>query len=80
MTKRPSDVFGLSRGELKVGADADLILIDTETSRTVDPTTFYSKGKNTPFAGEKLVGWPVMTMVGGEIVYKGRFDETNIMA
>ncbi|WP_214691079.1 MULTISPECIES: dihydroorotase [unclassified Exiguobacterium] len=80
MTKRPSDVFGLSRGELKVGVDADLILIDTETSRTVDPTTFYSKGKNTPFAGKKLVGWPVMTMVGGEIVYKGRFDETNIMA
>ncbi|WP_214819614.1 MULTISPECIES: dihydroorotase [unclassified Exiguobacterium] len=80
MTKRPSDVFGLSRGELKVGADADLVLIDTETTRVVDPSTFYSKGKNTPFTGKQLVGWPVMTMVGGEIVYKGRFDETNIMA
>ena len=80
MTKRPSDVFGLSRGELKVGADADLVLIDTETTRVVDPSTFYSKGKNTPFTGKQLVGWPVMTMVGGEIVYKGRFDETNVMA
>ncbi|MDA5560099.1 dihydroorotase [Exiguobacterium sp. MMG028] len=80
MTKRPSDVFGLSRGELKVGADADFVLIDTETTRMVNPSTFYSKGKNTPFTGKQLVGWPVMTMVGGEIVYKGRFDETNIMA
>ena len=50
------------------------------TAVVVDPTTFKSKGKNTPFAGKHLVGWPVLTIVAGEIVYKGRFDETNIMA
>lgn len=80
MTKRPSDVFGLPYGVIEVGRAADLALIDPETERVVDPTTFRSKGKNTPFAGKKLVGWPVMTIVAGKIVYKGRFDETNIMA
>jgi len=80
MTKRPSDVFGLPYGAIEVGRAADLVLVDTETERVVDPTTFKSKGKNTPFAGKHLVGWPVLTIVAGEIVYKGRFDETNIMA
>lgn len=80
MTRRPSDVFGLPYGVIEVGRVADFALIDTETVRTVEPETFASKGKNTPFAGMKLTGWPVVTIVAGEIVYKGRFDETNIMA
>ena len=80
MTKRPSEVFGLPYGSISKGANADLVLIDTETMRVVDPSTFYSKGKNTPFTGKELVGWPALTIVGGEIVYRGRFDETNIMA
>ncbi len=80
MTKRPSDVFGLPYGIIGVGRAADLVLVDTNTVRQVDPATFRSKGKNTPFAGKELTGWPVMTIAAGEIVYKGRFDETNIMA
>lgn len=80
MTKRPSDVFGLPYGIIGVGRAADLVLVDTNTVHQVDPATFRSKGKNTPFAGKELTGWPVMTIAAGEIVYKGRFDETNIMA
>ncbi|MCC5893074.1 dihydroorotase [Exiguobacterium sp.] len=80
MTRRPSEVFGLPYGVIDAGRAADLVLIDTETVRQVDPATFRSKGKNTPFAGKALTGWPVMTIAAGEIVYKGRFDETNIMA
>ncbi|TCI80065.1 dihydroorotase [Exiguobacterium sp. SH0S1] len=80
MTRRPSEVFGLPYGVIEDGRAADLALIDTETVRPVDPGTFASKGKNTPFAGKRLTGWPVVTIVAGEIVYKGRFDETNIMA
>ncbi|STO08530.1 dihydroorotase [Exiguobacterium aurantiacum] len=80
MTKRPSDVFGLPYGIIGVGRAADLVLVDTNTVRQVDPATFRSKGKNTPFARKELTGWPVMTIAAGEIVYKGRFDETNIMA
>jgi dihydroorotase len=34
----------------------------------VDPRAFYSRGKNTPFKGMELKGWPCMTIVGGRIV------------
>lgn len=69
-TKEPARVFGLDTGVLAVGKPADLVLIDLEEERTVDPETFASKGKNTPFAGWKLRGWPVMTIVGGRVVYE----------
>jgi len=35
----------------------------------VDPTTFLSKGQNTPFTGWKLQGWPTTTIVGGKVVW-----------
>src|SRR5699024_6169065 len=58
MTLEPARVFGLETGRLEVGAPADLTLIDLEQERTVDPAQFASKGKNTPFTGWKLQGWP----------------------
>jgi len=36
----------------------------------VDPAKFNSKGKNTPFKGWRLKGWPILTIVGGKIVAK----------
>jgi len=69
MTRKPAEVFGLPWGELRVGGDADLTVIDLEQERTVDPARFVSKGRNTPFAGWKLKGWPVLTMAGGRIVW-----------
>lgn len=69
MTSDPARVFGLESGTLKPGAPADLVLIDLENEREVDPETFLSQGRNTPFAGWKLYGWPTLTMVGGKIVW-----------
>lgn len=67
MTSDPARVFGLVSGVLKPGAPADLTLIDLELEKEVDPASFETKGRNTPFAGWKLKGWPVMTWVGGEL-------------
>jgi dihydroorotase len=36
---------------------------------TVDPNSFVSKGRNTPFAGRRLTGAAVLTIVDGRIVY-----------
>lgn len=72
MTRKPAEVFGLPWGDLRVGTDADLTLIDLETEREVDPDTFLSKSKNTPFTGWKLQGWPVLTMVGGQVVWSSQ--------
>jgi len=55
-------------GALTCGAPADVTVIDPDVVRTVDPRKFYSQGKNTPFRGMELKGWPCMTIVGGRIV------------
>lgn len=67
-TCNPADILGLPCGELTPGAPADITIVDPELMKTVDPKTFYSSGKNTPFKGMELKGWPVMTIVGGRII------------
>jgi len=69
MTSDPARVFRLAEGKIAVGAPADLTVVDLETERAVAPETFASKGKNTPFGGWKLQGWPVLTMVDGAVVW-----------
>ncbi len=72
----PARLLGLSgKGRIAAGADADLTLLDPDLPVTIDKTRFESKGRNTPFDGWKLRGGPVMTIVGGRIVYP--FDEKN---
>jgi dihydroorotase len=70
MTRKPADVFGLPWGRLSAGSDADLVIIDLEKERLVDPSRFYGKSRNTPFAGWRLAGWPELTMVAGSIVWR----------
>jgi len=70
MSTNPAHILGLPRGEIIIGGLADFTLIDTTLVQTVDPARFYSLGKNTPFAGRTLCGWPVLTMVNGKIVMK----------
>lgn len=69
MTVGPAQVFGLKAGRLAPGAPADLTIVDLEEERTVDPAAFASKGRNTPLVGWKLKGWPVATIVGGNLVW-----------
>jgi dihydroorotase len=69
MTSKPAEVFGLAGGRLEEGAPADLTVIDLEQERAVNKETFASKGKNTPFDGWKLKGWPVLTAVEGKVVW-----------
>ncbi len=69
MTVKPAEVFRLDTGRLAIGAEADITLIDLDTEQEVDPATFASKSRNTPFTGWKLKGWPVMTMVAGKVVW-----------
>jgi dihydroorotase len=73
LTIKPAQSFGLPLGKLAAGERADITIIDLEAEEVIDPQTFVSKGKNTPFAGWKCKGWPVMTFVGGKLVWqKGR--------
>ncbi|EIT85020.1 dihydroorotase [Fictibacillus macauensis ZFHKF-1] len=69
-TSSPAKAFQLPYGTLTIGAVADVTVIDLQAEETIDPTTFASKGKNTPFAGWRCKGWPQLTIVAGTIVYK----------
>jgi len=49
--------------------DGDVTIFDPDAEITVDPDTFVSKSRNTPFGGRKLKGAPVATVVAGHVVW-----------
>ena len=69
MSTGPARALGLPGGGMRPGAPADLVLIDPEARWTIDPASFLSKCRNTPFGGREVVGRVVRTMVGGETVW-----------
>ncbi|WP_064093772.1 dihydroorotase [Rossellomorea aquimaris] len=69
MTIKPSSAFNLPFGLLEVGGDADFTLINLKKHKMIDPASFLSKGKNTPFKGWECNGWPVATFYQGSLVW-----------
>ena len=67
MTINPAEILQINKGNLKVGSDADLVIIDTNKEFTVRSAQFVSKGKNTPFEGWMTKGTPVLTVCKGKI-------------
>jgi dihydroorotase len=72
MSLNPAALLRLEAGTLAEEGIADITVIDPNLEWTVAPEKFLSKSRNTPFAGMRLKGRAVMTIVGGEIVYDGR--------
>lgn len=70
MSYNPAKVIGVDKGTLEVGKIADIVIINPEKEYVVDVSKFASMGKNTPFAGKKLKGQVIATIVSGEVVYK----------
>ncbi|MFY0759119.1 dihydroorotase [Metabacillus dongyingensis] len=70
LTIKPCEAFNLPYGKLEVGSPADLTIIDLEEEKEIDPETFLSKGKNTPFGGWKCKGWPIATIAQGQLVWE----------
>lgn len=71
MSSNPARILGLPGGSLAVGKPADITIIDMDKKWVVDPSTFASKGRNTPFKGWKLRGKAYATIVRGEVVMRG---------
>jgi dihydroorotase len=66
----PARILGIrSKGRLAPGADADVTILNLHKDTVVDVHSFASKSRNNPFGGWKLRGAPVMTIVGGTVVY-----------
>ena len=73
LTSDPAKIIGNRYGRLgtlATGAPADITIFDPDREWRVDPSTFASKGKNTPLAGLVLKGKVMATIYQGRVVYK----------
>jgi dihydroorotase len=76
MCEAPARVWDIvGKGQIAVGYDADLVLVDFERIAEVRNEEQLTKCGWSPWHGERLVGWPVRTWVMGREVYReGQFD------
>jgi dihydroorotase len=70
MSYNPAQVIGIDKGTLGLGKTADVVIVNPSMEYIVDVNKFASKGKNTPFAGKKLKGQVMTTIVNGEVIYQ----------
>ncbi len=71
MSTRPAQLVKLDdTGTLRVGADADVTIIDPAARWTIDVEQFRSKSRNCPFHGWPVTGRAVMTIVGGDVKWE----------
>ena len=68
---QPARIFGLypRKGVLAVGSDADIAIVDLDKAVVVDANKNLHQGSDySPFDGKTLKGWPVQTLLRGQVV------------
>lgn len=70
MSYSPAKLLGLDKGEIKVGAVADICVFDPNKEYVYTKDMIVSKSKNTPFIGKKLKGEVRYTIVSGDVKYR----------
>lgn len=79
MSTAVARAYGIpNKGAIAPGYDADLVLVDLNNYRPVLREEVLSKCGWSPFEGWNLTGWPVMTIVGGQVVYEKGQLHTNV--
>ena len=75
----PARVFNIAgKGRIAVGYDADLTIVDLKAERVIENDWIGSKCGWTPFAGRKVKGWPVGTILRGRIaMWDGELGEAQ---
>ena len=69
-TRKPAQTYGLypRKGTIAPGSDADLVIVDLDLEKVVEPSALRGMSDFSPFEGKLLRGWPVATIKGGRIV------------
>jgi dihydropyrimidinase len=72
VSTNPAKVFGLypQKGAMKVGADADIVIVDINLEKVINYLDAGSASDYSVYEGLKVRGWPVMTLVRGQVVMK----------
>lgn len=71
MCYNPARIFGIKgKGVIEVGADGDIVIVDKNLEKRVTADELHYKCKWTPYEGMRLRGWPIVTIIGGEIAYR----------
>lgn len=69
MSVKPREIFSLKGGRIAEGEIADLALLDLDKKWTVNPESFVTMGRSTPFEGWEVQGENILTICNGKIVY-----------
>lgn len=66
----PARIFGLypQKGTIAVGSDADLVLFDPNLEKTISASELHGEADYTVYEGWKVKGWPVMSLLRGEVI------------
>jgi dihydroorotase len=70
LTCNPADILSIDSGQLKVGATADICLIDPDSEYECQPLNFVSAGKNSPFEGWLFNHQVSHTLFHGRLVHE----------
>lgn len=70
LSLNPSKILRINKGSLKIGADADVTIIDPNLKWRFTTDDIHSKSKNSPYIGRQMKGRAIMTIVAGEIRFK----------
>lgn len=69
MGENPRRLFKIkNKGRIEIGADADLTIVDLKKQVTIKNEWIASRCGWTPYDGMKVTGWPVSTILGGQLV------------
>ncbi len=80
LCEKPVEIFGLrDKGFVRENFDADLTVVDMGREEVVGEKGYHSKCGWSPYDGWKLMGWPVVTVVGGEVVMRGGSVEERMV-
>lgn len=58
------------KGTIAVGSDADLVLVDLQKRVKIGPEHSFSVAGFSPYEGIEVQGWPVMTILRGEVIFQ----------
>lgn len=72
MNDNPKKILKEEPATIAVKHPANLTLLNLTQTKIVDPTTFCTKGRSSPFTGATLTGWPAATVLGSNIVWQAK--------